>query len=273
MKKRYFIIPLIILTISMIGVFLYLSLNQKEGKLKNFKLEFSNPNCTSYERHIYPDEGYDVYSRCGDIYYTDEEHIKVPLGEAIENEIITIKDITNKMNLIDKSEDNSSQVYLYNSKDKEMSDTYFRLEVCDKKDHIFFMHDKSSKYDCTPKKEKDFTITLENGRCNSKEKVIYEYNDEYKIYSRCGDIYYSDNEHTNIPLKDAIDNYYITAWDIANKMEEKDAVYDGGTIIYEYNKKKQTLSNSSFRLEICNKISGRKDQLFLSINSNNYKCA
>ncbi len=271
MKKRYFII--IVLLIIIISGFTILTLRHEENTPKNFKLEFSNPNCTSYEGPIYPYEGYDVYSRCGDIYYTDDEHIKIPLGEAIENQVITVDEITNKMNLIDKSDDGSSHVYLYNSENKEMSDTYFRLEVCDKRDYIFFIHDKTNNYDCTQRKEKEFTLTLENGRCNSKEKVIYEYNEDYKIYSRCGDIYYSDKEHANMPLGEAIDKYYITAWDIAKKMEEKVAVYDGGTVVYEYNKKKQTLSNSSFRLEICNKSSERKDQLFLSIHSDNYKCA
>lgn len=271
MKKKYFLIPLIILGI--IGIFLYLSLNKKEDIPKNFKLEFSNPNCTSNVGPVYNSGHIDVYSRCGDIYYTDEEHIKVPIGEAIENKIITVDEITNKMNLIDKSDDDSSHVYLYNSEDKELSDTYFRLEVCDKRDDIFFIHDKTNTYECTTRKEKDFTLTLENGRCNSKEKVIYEYNEDYKIYSRCGDIYYSDTEHTNIPLGDAIDNYYITAWDIAKRMEEDIYVYDGGTAVYKYNKKKKTISDSSFRLEICNKLGGKKDQLFLSINSNNYKCA
>lgn len=138
------------------------------------------------------------------------------------------------------------------------------------KDRLVFMNDKNNDYTCTPRKEKDFTITLENGKCNSKEKIIYELNENYKIYSRCGNIYYTDKNNNKIPLSEAIDNYYITPWDIADKMESDGAFFDG-TYIYKYNKKSKSLSDSSFKLELISTANGTHGYLFLSYNSDNFK--
>lgn len=56
-------------------------------------------------------------------------------------------------------------------------------------------------------------------------------------------------------------------------MEEIEAIYDGGTIVYEYNSKDGDFSTNRFRLEVCKKRGGSHDQLFLSADSNDYKCA
>ena len=276
MSKKNIIIVSVLGVLAIISSVIFLNIRKKtfdDTNDKKFKIEFANPNCTSADSTIKPNYSPNIISRCGEIYYSDDNHKDIPLGEAIENEYITNNDLTNKMTLIDKSDNDLSEVYIYNSPDKSLSNVNFRLEVCKDKDRLVFMNDKTSDYTCTPRKEKDFTITLENGKCNSKEKVIYEINENYKIYSRCGNIYYTDKNNNKIPLSEAIENYYITTWDIANKMEVYDAVFDGGTTIYQYNKKSESLSDSSFKLEICNKINGKRDQLFLSIHSNNYKCA
>lgn len=124
----------------------------------------------------------------------------------------------------------------------------------------------------TTKPIKEFKLEFDNKKCNSKEKVIYTYLDGRKIYSRCGDIYcVLDND--KIPLSDALDNNLINIEDVTDKMENILGAYDGGTVVFEYDKNKGTIADSSFRLEVCNKIDGSKDMLFLSSKSDNYKCA
>lgn len=55
-------------------------------------------------------------------------------------------------------------------------------------------------------------------------------------------------------------------------MENILGLYDGGTIVYQYNAEKKSLSEDSFKLEVCNKMQGSKDIQFLSITSTEYKC-
>ncbi len=114
-------------------------------------------------------------------------------------------------------------------------------------------------------------IILENPKCNSKEKVIYEYPDGRKIRSRCGEVYYKDDDSHK--LSDALNSSIISIEDISKKMNVILGVYDGGTIVYEYKLGEDNFSNGSFRLEICKKINGSHDMLFLSKKSNNYICA
>ena len=271
MSKKNIIIVSVLGVLAIISSVIFLNIRKKtfnDTNDKKFKIEFANPNCTSADSTIKPNYSPNIISRCGEIYYSDDNHKDIPLGEAIENEYITNNDLTNKMTLIDKSDNDLSEVYIYNSPDKSLSNANFRLEVC--KDRLVFMNDKTNDYTCTTRKEKDFTITLENGKCNSKEKVVYELNDNYKVYSRCGNIYYSDKNNNKIPLSEAIDNYYITPWDIADKMESEGAFFDG-TYIYKYNKKEKTLSDSSFKLELISTARGVHGYLFLSYNSNNFK--
>lgn len=137
---------------------------------------------------------------------------------------------------------------------------------------IFFNHEYLRENIFGVDNDKNFKIELANQTCTSADSPIYNGSSNLSIISRCDEIYYSDNKN-KIPLGEAIEKDIIRIKDIYNKMEVYDAVFDGGTTIYEYNKKSNTLSNSSFRLEVCNKINGKRDQLFLSIHSNNYKCA
>lgn len=124
-----------------------------------------------------------------------------------------------------------------------------------------------------PAKESSyFTLEFTNKKCNSKEKVIYTFEDGQKIYSRCGNVYYVI-DNNRLPLSDALDSNEVTIEDITSRMKAILGVYDGGTIVYEYNKDNNVLGNSSFRLEKCNQINGSKDMLFLAITSDNYKCA
>lgn len=114
-------------------------------------------------------------------------------------------------------------------------------------------------------------IILENPKCNSKEKVIYEYLDGRKIRSRCGEVHYKDDDSHK--LSDALNSSIISIEEISKKMNVILGVYDGGTVVYEYKLGEDSFSNGSFRLEICKKINGSHDMLFLSKKSNNYICA
>lgn len=277
MSKKNIIIVSVLGVISIIASILYLN-NLKTENVKNFKITFEDSRCDSRERPVY-EYPYSnlplIASNCGQVYYTDDKNDKITLKKAMDDNLITFEDIIDKMKVIDS--DSYATIYEYNVKDNGLSDTNFKIEVCEPNNRSYinqFYSYAPEEYNCFKKKqvEKDFTIELENGRCNSKEQVIHTYSDGRKIYSRCGQIYYVD-EKNRIPLGEAIEKDIIRIKDISNKMEVYDAVFDGGTTIYQYNKKNNTLSNSSFRLEVCNKIPSKRDQLFLSIHSNNYKCA
>ncbi|MCX4364785.1 MAG: hypothetical protein OSJ70_03330 [Bacilli bacterium] len=132
---------------------------------------------------------------------------------------------------------------------------------------------KETIYTKTQKDEKkEFSIILENAKCNSKEKQIYKYEDGKVINSRCGEVYYSDKDNTKIALSDALSKNYISIKDITDNMEAILAAYDGGSTAYEFNDENNKMSKSKFRLEVCNQINGSHDMLFLSSNSDNYKC-
>lgn len=278
MSKKNIIIVAVIGIISTIAFILYFT-NLKEENVKEFKITFEDNRCDSRERPVY-EYPYSnlplIASNCGQVYYTDDKNDKITLEKAMDDNLITFEDIIRKMKVIDS--DSYATIYEYNTKNNDLSDINFRIEVCEPNNRSYinqFYSYAPEEYHCFKKEqaEKNFTIELENGRCNSKEQVIHTYTDERKIYSRCGQIYYNDKNSKKITLGEAIEKDIIRIKDISNKMEIEDAVFDGGTVIYEYNKKSNTLSNSSFRLEVCNKINGKRDQLFLSIHSNNYKCA
>lgn len=139
----------------------------------------------------------------------------------------------------------------------------FKSKVVDS-EHIKFVEGKIYLNDIEP----PFKITLKNPKCDSKEKVIHTFSDGRKVISRCGDIKYNE-----FSLSEALDNYYIDIETIASKMNLIEGVYDGGTRVYEYKKKEYGISKDNFKLEICNKIDGSKDILFLSSKSKKYKCA
>lgn len=138
---------------------------------------------------------------------------------------------------------------------------------------IYFNRENLKETIFNKNEEQIFKISLEDASCNSKEKSIYTYEDGRVIYSRCGEIYYSGNQEDNIKLGEALKKKYITIEDITKSMEEIEAIYDGGTIVYEYNSKDGDFSTNRFRLEVCKKRGGSHDQLFLSADSNDYKCA
>lgn len=130
---------------------------------------------------------------------------------------------------------------------------------------------KDTIIDKTEKKE--FKISLEDATCDSKEKVIYTYKDGKKIFSKCGEVYYMDNKNKKNLLSEAIEQELVTIDDISSQMENILDLYDGGTIVYQYNSENKSLSEDSFRLEVCNKMQGSKDIQFISITSTDYKCA
>ena len=279
MKKKTIIITIVLVIIIVTASILYLN-NLKTENVKNFKITFEDSRCDSRERPVY-EYPYSnlplIASNCGQVYYTDDKNDKITLEKAMDDNLITFEDIIDKMKVIDS--DQYATIYGYNVKDNDLSDINFKIEVCEPTNrsyiHQFYSY-APEQYNCLKKEqeEKEFIIELENGKCNSKEQVIYTYPDGRKIYSRCGKIYfYYIDENNKIPLGEAIENDIIRIKDISNKMEVFDAVFDGGTVVYEYNKKSESLSDSSFRLEVCNKINGKRDQLFLSIHSDNYKCA
>lgn len=120
--------------------------------------------------------------------------------------------------------------------------------------------------------EKKFEIFLEDETCKSEEIKLYTYDEGNSLYSRCGKVYYIGDDKEKIPLEEALSSNYITIKDITSKMEEIDAIYDGGTVVYEYKEKTNDLSKNKFRLEVCHKRNGSHDQLFLSTESTDYKC-
>ncbi|MCX4365689.1 MAG: hypothetical protein OSJ70_07955 [Bacilli bacterium] len=137
---------------------------------------------------------------------------------------------------------------------------------------IIFLNKDILKNTATIDEKKMFKISLENKNCDSEEKVIYTYKDGKKIYSKCGEVYYIDNKEKKMLLSEALENELLTIDDISNQMENILGLYDGGTIVYQYNAEKKSLSEDSFKLEVCNKMQGSKDIQFLSITSTEYKC-
>lgn len=256
----------------------------KPKKERNFKLEFENTSCNSKEIivYTYPDN-HVIYSKCGNVYYIEGKN-KITLAEAIEKEYITIQNISDKIEFVGAIYDGGSELYKYTDEFNNFANASFQLELCNKlrtcKDQTFLSVD-SKDYKCMdPVREKDFKISFEDKTCKSEEKVIYTYSDGKKIYSTCGEIYYEDADHKNITLGEAIDKEYIHIEHFTFKMNLVKTVFDDEigytkTNIYGYNKKKKTISNTSFKLEICNKLNGErvKNQIFTSYESNNYKCA
>ncbi len=123
-----------------------------------------------------------------------------------------------------------------------------------------------------PKEEKKFEITLEDETCNSKEIKLYTYDEGNSLYSRCGEVFYTESDKDKMTLADALSKKYITIKEITDKMEAIEAIYDGGTVVYEYKENTNDLSKNKFRLEVCHKTNGSRDQLFLSTESTDYKC-
>lgn len=256
----------------------------KPQKERNFKLEFENKSCNSKEIivYTYPDN-HVIYSKCGDIYYIEGKD-KIPLAEALDKKYITIQNIYDKMKFMGAIYDGGSELYKYTDEFNNFANTSFQLELCNKvrtcKDQTFLSID-SKDYKCMDSlREKDFKISFEDKTCNLKEKVIYTYSDGKKIYSTCGEIYYEDDDHKNITLGEAIDKEYIHINHFPFKMNLIKTVFDEEigytkTNIYEYNKNKKTISNTSFKLEICNKLNGERvmNQIFTSYNNKDYKCA
>ena len=270
MKKKIGVILIIIFLLIIFCLFYHnTGLGTSE---KTYKIEFENAKCNSSERIIYSySDDLSITSMCGEVYYIDKTNNKISLGEAIDREIITINDIIEKLKTLET--DGRSTVYAYDKNSKTISDSSFRFEICDKEEginHQRFLSSKSNNYECVKRKEKDFKLTFENGKCNAKEKIIYTSRDGYNIYSRCGEIYYTDESNDKIPLSIALEKDYITTWDISDKMQLGDVFYDG-TEVYEYNKNEKTISDTSFKLEFCATLDGLNDQLFLAINSDNYK--
>lgn len=122
------------------------------------------------------------------------------------------------------------------------------------------------------KQRENFKIELEKSKCNAKWKTIYTYEDDKKIKSKCGEVYYIGEETGKMGLGEAISKEYVTISDITDNMEQIWGTFDGGSVLFEYNKDKQTIADSSFHLEICRKISGSKDQLFISSKDKEYYC-
>lgn len=121
--------------------------------------------------------------------------------------------------------------------------------------------------------KKDFKIELENSKCNYKWKTIYEYYDGKKIKSKCGEVYYIENNSDKITLKEAIDKQYITIKDITDNMEVIWGAFDGGSTLFGYDVENNTISDARFNLEVCKVISGNKNQLFISSNDKKNYCS
>lgn len=116
------------------------------------KLSFSDRTCSSKTKVIYTfEDGKKIYSRCGDIYYYDEVNNKMTLGEALDNEIIIIRDITDKMVLIAALYDGGTNVFEYNNEFDNLANNSFRFEICrqinGKKD-MLFLQVTSDNYMC-----------------------------------------------------------------------------------------------------------------------------
>lgn len=120
--------------------------------------------------------------------------------------------------------------------------------------------------------KKEFQLVFENEKCDSKEKIIYEYPDGKRIRSRCGEIFYQEDNEKH-KLGDILKKQNLQIEDITKNMTLILGVYDGGTVVYQYNPIDYKLSNNSFKLEICKKINGCQDMLFLSSKSEDYICA
>lgn len=122
------------------------------------------------------------------------------------------------------------------------------------------------------KVRESFTIELKNPKCNSKWQTIYTYEDGKKMKSKCGKVYYIGADTGKLELGDAINKGYVTIKEITDKMEVLWGVFDGGTILFGYNKDKNTISESSFNLEVCNNLSGNKNELFIASKDTEYYC-
>lgn len=145
---------------------------------------------------------------------------------------------------------------------------------------MFFLKNKENKQiieDIPENKQEEkvresFTIELNNPKCNSKWQTIYEYEDGKKMKSKCGKVYYVGAETGKTEIGDAITKGYVTIKEITDNMEVLRGIFDGGTILFGYNKDKNTISNSSFNLEVCNNLSGNKNELFISSKDTEYYC-
>lgn len=145
---------------------------------------------------------------------------------------------------------------------------------------MFFLKNKdnNSKIESIPdnkqeeKVRESFTIELKNPKCNSKWQTIYTYENGKKMKSKCGKVYYIGADTGKLELGDAITKEYVTIKEITDKMEVLWGTFDGGTILFGYNKDKNTISESSFNLEVCNNLSGNKNQFFISSKDTEYYC-
>ncbi len=120
--------------------------------------------------------------------------------------------------------------------------------------------------------KKDFKIELEKSKCNAKWKTIYEYADGKKIKSKCGEVYYLDENSNKVTLREALDKEYINIADITNNMEVIWATFDGGSTLYGFDKETSTISENGFNLEVCRAISGNKNIFFISTKDKEYYC-
>lgn len=126
MRKYYFISISIFIIMGFVIVFLSLK-NDKDLILYFDDSKIEN-NLNIYQI----DEVSAIYTNYGKVYYVDGKHNKIDLGIALENNLITIDEIIDKMNYKDMAMDGGSIVATNDNSKNEISNIDFSIIKCNK---------------------------------------------------------------------------------------------------------------------------------------------
>lgn len=106
-------------------------------------------------------------------------------------------------------------------------------------------------------------ISLSQNKLKSGYIKIVEVADSVNVYSQFYDTEYTDKAGNNHALGKALHNNIISIDELAQKSSGRDALNDGGTMIYYFN---NHVANRKFKIVKCQTLAGVKDIYFVGID-------